>query len=112
MEAEQPAAEDASSNHSQDLQSKKDPKTIEGSNGEKNNNNTEGTANIVHTQLLFVKREENDEGAEMDVSTLNEIIINSTSKNVKEIIKILGSVSYEHRQLIRKKYQELYSKVG
>ena len=79
---------------------------------EENNSNAEEVTNIVTTQLSFVKREENDEGAETDASTINEIIINSTSNNLNELTKILGSVSYGHRQLIRNKYQAKYDKVG
>ena len=111
-EPEKLAIDAPSPNHSQDLQPKKYLKSTDNFNEEENNNNTGDEANIVDTVLSYVKRDENDEGAETDVSNLNEIIINSISKNVKEIIRILGFVSYEYRQVIRKKYQEIYSKVG
>ena len=78
---------------------------------EENNNEGDDVEDGTSTPQQFVKREENKEGADSDVATLNEIIVNSISNNINGIIRILGSVSYEHRQLVRSKYQEKFNKV-
>jgi len=77
---------------------------------EENNNGRDDVEDDTSIPQQFVKREENKEGADKDVTTLNEIIVNSISNNINGIIRILGSVSYEHRQLVRSKYQEKFNK--
>ena len=78
---------------------------------EENNNGRDDVEDGTSIPQQFVKREENKEGADKDITTLNEIIVNSISNNINGIIRILGSVSYEHRQLVRNKYQEKFNKV-
>lgn len=87
------------------------------SSRDKTNDETEANEDgrngkIAPPQIQFVEREENEGGAENDVTLLKEIVGNSLSKNVQDFIKILGSVSYAHRQLIRKKYQDKHDEVG